>query len=838
MSDTPQPAPRDTSGEPGSVVEFPASSGGVSPPGNNLPLELSSLIGRGREIADVGHLLSGHRMLTLTGPGGSGKTRLAMAVAREVVQQYEDGAWLVELAPLSEPELVPQAVASVLGVREAPGSPLAGTLADHLRPRTVLLVLDNCEHLLEACAELAETLMRACPNLKVLATSRQALGVEGEALFVVPPLSLPDPRRPPAAGGLSGYEAARLFVERASAANPGFALTERNAVAVAQICRRLEGMPLAIELAAARARVISAEQIASRLEGSFSVLARGGRTAVAHHGTLRATMDWSHDLLSEEERILFRRLSVFSGGFTLEAAEAIGTGGDIDEEEVLDLLTSLVDKSLVLAEERVGQARHRLLETVGQYSSEKLGESGEEERIRRRHAEYYLTLAEGAEDALKGMRQAEWLDRLEAEHDNLRAAIGWALAQGKSEIALRLTASAAHLRYPRGYLSEGRKQLEAALALGGPASPRARAKALTEAGFFALEQSDHDQGQRSLEQSVLLYRELDDTYGVAHALECLVIAKTRLGDFGRATRLQEESLALFRELGHKLGAARSLNNLGILAQKQGDYERAIRLHQESLALLRAVGDSFTIGCALGLLAQASLRQGQLERSVALLEESQSLLRRLGDKLTLATTLRNLGEAMLRQGDGARAASVYGEGLALATDVGAKTTVTDCLEGLAEVALTRGQPARAARLLGTVEALSGVGGSAPPPLDSSRLDREGPRAAARSQLGGEAFEAARNEGVAMSLERAVEYALETPETPEEPPSRSPFFPAGLSAREVEVLRLVANGLTNAQVARKLFISPRTVNTHLTSAYRKTRSATRVEAARFAQEHDLL
>jgi predicted ATPase len=342
---------------------------------NNLPLQLTGLVGREREISEVGRMLEDARLLTLTGPGGSGKTRLALAVASEVVEEYEDGAWLVELAPLSDPELVPEAVASVLGVREATGSPLLETLADHVRSRTILLVLDNCEHLIEACAGLVEELLRSCPNLSILATSREALGVEGETIFVVPPLSLPDPRRLPAVDGLSHYEAARLFVERARALRPSFALTEQNAVAVAQICHRLDGMPLAIELAAARVRVLSVEQIAKRLEDSFALLT-GGRSTLAHHGTLGATMDWSHDLLSEEERVLFRRLSVFAGSFALEVAETVGSGGGIGEGEVLDLLSSLVNKSLVLVTERDGEARFRMLETVRQYASDKLEEAG------------------------------------------------------------------------------------------------------------------------------------------------------------------------------------------------------------------------------------------------------------------------------------------------------------------------------------------------------------------------------------------------------------------------------------------------------------------------------
>ena len=670
---------------------------------NNLPLQLTGLVGREREIAEVGRLLADARLLTLTGPGGSGKTRLALTVAGEVVEEYEDGAWVVELAPLSDPELVPQAVASVLGVREVPGSPLLKTLADHLLSKSMLLVLDNCEHLIDSSASLAEALLRRCPDLSILATSREALGLTGESSWPVPPLSLPDPRHLPAVESLPSYEAARLFIERAVAVEPGFEPNSQNAMAIAQVCYRLDGMPLAIELAAARVRVLSVEQISSRLDDRFGLLTGGGRTALPRQKTLRAAMDWGHELLPERERILFRRLSVFVSGFTLGAAESVCVWDELEREEVLDLLTSLVDKSLVNVADQGNEVRYRLLETIRQYGGEKLRLSGEESALRRRHACFFLKLAEEAEPELKGAQQVEWLDRLEEDHGNLRVAIRWALEEGEIEIALRLTASAAHLRYPRGYLNEGRNQLEVALA-DGTGSHAARAKALTEVGWFALEQSDYEQAQRLLEESLIMFRELGDTYGVAHALECLVVAKTRGREYGRAAQLGEESLALYRELGHKWGIAMSLTNLGILAQERGEYERATAHHLESLELLRVLGDSLSVGYVLRLLGQSSLMQGQLERSAQFLEESQVLLSRLGDKPTLATTLCNLGETMLRQGDGARAATVYKESLALAAQVGSKATVAGCLEGLGEVALTLVQPARAARLWGAAEAL--------------------------------------------------------------------------------------------------------------------------------------
>jgi non-specific serine/threonine protein kinase len=406
-------------------------------PPNNLPLELSSFVGRERELAEVERSLENTRLLTLTGSGGCGKTRLALAVAAELVGGLEDGVWLVELAPLADPSLVPQAVASTLGVREQPGRLLTETLSDYLRSKKMLLVLDNCEHLIEACATLVEALLRSCPELCVLATSREALGITGEVAWPVPSLSLPDVRRLPNIESLPQYESARLFVERAVAVKPAFALTEQNAASVAQICYRLDGIPLALELAAARTKVLSVEQIADRLDDCFGLLADGGRTALPRQRTLHATMDWSHELLSEEERALFRRLSVFAGGFTLEAAESVCAGEELERNEVLQLLSHLVDKSLVTAREVSGEARHHLLETVRQYGWEKLSESGETGLVRERHAEYYLALAEEAEPELKAERQVAWLERFERDHDNLRAAMAWLLGRGESEEAAR-----------------------------------------------------------------------------------------------------------------------------------------------------------------------------------------------------------------------------------------------------------------------------------------------------------------------------------------------------------------------------------------------------------------
>jgi predicted ATPase/DNA-binding CsgD family transcriptional regulator len=766
-------------------------------PPHNLPLELSSFVGREKELAEVKRLLESTRLLTLTGSGGCGKTRLALAVAGELVEGFEDGVWVVELASLADPSLVPQSVASTLGLREQPGRSPTETLSDYLRPRKVLLVLDNCEHLVEACAELAEALLHSCPELCVLATSREALGITGEVAWLVPSLSLPDLRRLPDIESLPQYEAARLFVERTAAVKPSFALTDQNAVAVAQICYRLDGIPLAIELAAARAKVLPVEQIADRLDDSFGLLATGSRTAMPRQRTLHATMDWSHELLSDEERALFRRLAVFAGGFSLEAAESVCTVGELERDEVLDVLSHLVDKSLVVAREEGGEARYHLLETVRQYGREKLSESDEEGQVQERHAGYYLALAEEAEPELKGERQVAWLERLERERDNLRAAMVWLLKRGELEEAARLGWALWLFWGIRAHFAEGRRWMEQALSARGsavmPAS--ARAKVLFVAGMMANYQGDHGSAEPLVEESLGLFRELEDKSGTAWALSNASFAALGQGRHQRAITLIEESVDLFLEVEEKWGAALQICFLAVAWRDRGDHGRAKRLAERGLALSREVGERQAISAALYILA------------------------------TLAQT----------EDDHERARDLFEEGLTVSAELGNEADVAHCLEGLASMAAAEGSIARAARLWGAEEALLEKIEAAVYTYVPDRSVHRSRVAAARSQLDEEAFEAAWAEGRAMKPEQVIEYALDHSKTPE---TALETYPAGLSAREVEVLRLVARGMTNAEVAKELFISPRTVSWHLGSIYRKLGFSSRTEATRFAVKHSLL
>jgi predicted ATPase/DNA-binding CsgD family transcriptional regulator len=766
-------------------------------PPHNLPLELSSFVGREKELAEVRRLLENTRLLTLTGSGGCGKTRLALAAAGELVEGFDDGVWMVDLAPLADPSLVPQAVASTLGVHEQPGRAPAETLSDYLRSKKVLLVLDNCEHLIEACAKLAEALLHLCPELRVLATSREALGLTGEVAWPVPSLSLPDLRHLPAVESLLRYESARLFVERTVAVKPTFALNEQNALAVSHVCYQLDGIPLALELAAARAKVLSVEQIADRLDDSFRVLSAGGRTAMPRHRTLHATMDWSHELLPEEERVLFRRLSVFAGGFTLEAAESVCAGEELVRDDVLDLLSHLVDKSLVTAREEDGEARYRLLETVRQYGWEKLSESGEAERFRERHAGYYLALAQEADPELKGVRQVAWLEQLEREHDNLRAAMRWLLGRGESQEVARLGWALWLFWAIRGHFAEGRRSMEKALSANGDAMPAsARAKALFVEGMMANYQGDHGSAEPLVEESLGLFRELEDKLGTAYALSNAGFAASGQGHRQRAITLNEESVHLFLEVGEKWGAAIQFCFLAVAWRDQGDHGRARRLAERGLALSREVGERQTLCAALYTLA------------------------------TLAQAER----------DHERARDLFEEGLTVSAELGNEADVAHCLEGLASIAGVEGSIERAARLWGAEEVLLEKIEAAVYTYVPDRSLHRSQVAAARSRLDEETFEAAWAEGRAMSLEEAIEYALDRSTTPETAVPET--YPAELSAREVGVLRLVAQGMTNAEVAKELFISSRTVGWHLSSIYRKLGISSRTEATRFAVEHGLL
>jgi non-specific serine/threonine protein kinase len=743
--------------------EVPPAPG--TPP-HNLPLQLTSFIGTEQKLAQVKQLLASSRLLTLTGAGGVGKTRLALEVAAEVLGEYPNGVWFVELAPLADSALVPQAVASTLGVREAPGQALVDGLTDYLGAKTVLLLLDNCEHLIEATAQLADRLLRACPGLRVLATSREPLNMGGETAWRVPSLALPEFQPPPPLERLTQYEAVRLFMARAAAALPGFAVTNENAAAVAEICYRLDGIPLAIELAAARVKAFSAEQIRARLDDRFRLLTGGSRTAMPRQQTLRAAVDWSYDLLSEEERVLLNRLSVFAGGWTLEATEAIGAEEPARRAAVLGLLPQLVDKSLVLAHEEGGTERYWMLETIRQYAAEKLGESGEAVRARDRHLAYFLGFAEAAYPKLSGPDQPVWLERLEREHDNLRAALAWSLAGCDPEAGLQLAGALLFLWTFHSHLTEGRHWLGDLLRQVGesaasPPRSAAYARALRVASNLARLQGDYAAAQTYAEEAVAVSRELGDELDLAWSMRLLSAALIAQGDHATAQVNLEASAAMCRAGGDSWSLAMSLFFLGSAAHGAGDLDAAQSLEEECAALFRQVGDRFGLGYALGWLGELARIQGDYARAERFYQESMALLQELGDRRGRAGRLVSLGFVALHRQDYPLAASRFAEALAIARELGVRPFIFNCLAALAGVT-GREDPnppaaARAARLLGAAEALHESMGGLPPSAVRAEFDHT--LAATRSRLDEAAFAAAWAEGRAMTSEEAIAYALE-------------------------------------------------------------------------------
>jgi predicted ATPase/DNA-binding CsgD family transcriptional regulator/DNA-binding XRE family transcriptional regulator len=650
-----------------------------------LPVPLSSFVGREREIGEVRRLLGSTRLLSLTGPGGVGKTRLALVVAADLAEAFADGVWFVDLAPIADPSLVPQGVASALSVHEQAGRPVLETLADALHARHLLLVLDNCEHLVCACASLAEHLLRACRGLRILATSREPLGVAGEQLWPVPPLSLPgsDP------GSVAACEAVRLFVERARLVQAGFALDERNTPTVVEVCRRVDGIPLAIELAAARLRVLGLEQLAVRLDQRFRLLTSGDRSAPPRQQTLRATIDWSYTLLDPPERQLFDRLSVFAGGWTLDAAEAIVASDCVEAAGVLDRLARLVDRSMVVVDSVAGGAavRYRLLDTLRQYGREQLEARGETEAARARHASFFLRLAEQAEQELQGPGQRRWLDRLDVEQGNLREVLAWTVERGEVADGLRLGVALWRFWSIRGHLTEGRRWFEALLARAEAASvPLAlRARALSGSGHLAFAQGSWEAAAACFETSLALCQEAGDLAGVAVALRDLGRVAQGRGEYAAASTRYEQSLALCRQLGDRAGVATCLDDLGEVARHRGEYERAGALDEEALALQRELGDAAGMAFSLNELANVARHQGDYVRGRAFASEALALQRELGDRRGAGYSLNNLGVMAQAMDEHDKAAHLYEEALMLFRETGDKRGISVVLPGLSAIA---------------------------------------------------------------------------------------------------------------------------------------------------------
>ena len=825
-----------------------------SPAPTGLPAPLASFVGRERQLEEVGQLLATNRLVTLSGVGGVGKTRLALEVARQVPVAVADGVHFVPLAPLRDPELVMPAIAQALGIRDSGDRPVLESLRAALRERRLLLVLDNCEHLPAAAPAVAE-LLAACPGLTVLATSRAPLHLYGEHEYPVPPLALPDLERIADPQALAGVPAVALLVERARAVRPDFRLTAQNAPAVAEVCVRLDGLPLALELAAARVKVLSPNAILARLGSRLDLLTGGERDRPARHQTLRAALAWSHDLLSAGEQRLLRRLAVFAGGCTLEAAEAVcafgpeeadGDGLPPSDSPIFDRLATLVDQSLLQQRDQSGgEPRFVMLETIREDGLERLEASGEAPATRRRHAEYYLRLLAAAEPELQRAEQVVWLGRLQGELDNLRATLAWSREEarqgraGGARRALRIASPLCWLWSIRGHLGEARRWLEWMLAASDDAPTPARVKALNSAGFLAFAQGEYGRAFALHEAAVVASRALADERSVAHSLTRMGIAARHQGAVEQAAALLEESLALNRTLGDSWGVAFVLKPLSLLAQDQGDYDRAVTFAEESVALLRAHRDKRNLASGLHILGLLAWMRGQYLWAAALCEESLAICYELEAPRGIAIASCKLGLVAWRLGDQRRAAALLTEGLMQASKVGGRAWIGVALNYLASVACDQHDYRRAARLLAATEAIWAALGAAPWP--ASRDDHARAVRAARSALGEGAFVAAFEQGQAMTLEATVEDARGLAEavpaaasTGEPPADRELSL---LTPREREVAALVARGLTDAQLAEALVIGRRTAETHVAHCLGKLGLATRAGLAAWAVEQGL-
>jgi predicted ATPase/DNA-binding CsgD family transcriptional regulator len=750
----------------------------------NVPTELSSFVGRRAELAEVKRLLGQARLVTLAGPGGVGKTRLALRAAAAVQRAFPDGVWLVELARLSDPAAVVAEVGTALGLRDQ-GVRSPALLARFIAGKHMLLVLDNCEHMLGACAELVAALLRACPRLRVLTTSRQPLGLAGEEDCRVPPLSLPTASGPLEPGEALHWEAVRLFADRAGSRFQDFAITPGNASAVVQLCQRLDGIPLAIELAAARAPVLNAGQILARLDDRFALLNSGNRGGDTRHHTLRAALDWTHDLLTDDERLLWYRLSVFPAGFQLDAAEAVCSDHLLSREAILGLIASLVEKSVVSPEHREAQVRYRLLETVCEYGKQKLTATGDEPAMRRRHRDYYAHMAAAAEREYAHPRQLQEFDRLSAEHANLQAALQFCLSSpGEAEAGVDMAAQLWLYWEGRFRISEGREWLSALLAIQTPPSP-ARAKGLWVAGYLALLQSDVKAAVPLLDESRRLARQSGDYAALAYATQFLGFAALYQGDMARSMMLVEEGLRLHRTVGNGPGAAGALLHLGMTRSFQGDLENAGRLFEESLAI----------------------------------SEQE------GDRWICSYTYFGLGIVCWLQADNARASSREKQSLRLKRDMDDRSGIALCLEALSWITATDHQPERAATLLGAAQSIWDA--LLTSTYDPWKTYHNACDTQARNDLGAEAFSTAFRKGRAMSIAQGLSYALEEPEPPRSHQLTARRQSDGLTEREHEVAALVAQGLSNKQIAACLVVSQRTAESHVRHILNKLGFDTRAQ-----------
>ncbi|MFE4756792.1 ATP-binding protein [Streptomyces mirabilis] len=753
----------------------------------NLPAAVTSFVGRRQEIGEVRRLLGAARLVTLTGAGGVGKTRLAIETGAEASPAFADGVWLVDLAPVRQPELVAQAVVTALGIPDQSTRPPVEQLIDHVARRQALILLDNCEHLVEACAVLTDRLLRACARVRVLATSRQVLGLVGEHVYQVPPLSVPDPDAPPPAEALGRYESVRLLVDRATAIRPGFALSDANRDAVARLCARLDGIPLAIELAASRLRSLPLSEVVDRLEDRFALLTGGSPAALPRQRTLRALIDWSHELCTVEERLLWARLSVFAGGFDLAAAEGVCADDGLPRTRIVDLVDHLVAQSVVQAEERDGRIRYRMLETIREYGWDRLAATDERTTLRTRHQEFYGRLADRIAAGWYGPGQEEGLARLRTDHRNLAAALEWSIGEGNAEQALALVAALRHHWCADGFLSEGRRWLDRALGLSGPPSP-SRTTALWVAGWVMLQQGDYDGAEARLAECEKLAAELGDEAAPYMALSLRGTAALFRGHLTEALDFFDAASAGFTGMGHAGGTLFTDFQVAIAYAHAGD-ERAARKGERAIALSEELGERWTRSYALYALGLHAWAHDELDSATELARAGLRIQRGFND---------HVGTAVL-------------------------------IELLAWIAASKKEFDHAARLLGAIRSIwRAIGTSLSafgPHLDHlhARCERQVLHA-----LRADAWEATLAEGGRMDHDQAISYALDGAAAlrPAAPHAAADQV---LTRREREVAALVAEGLSNRQIAETLVLSPRTVDGHIERILAKLGFASRAQVA---------
>jgi predicted ATPase/DNA-binding CsgD family transcriptional regulator len=797
---------------------------------HNLQAHLPALIGRDESVAEVRQRVLGTGLLTLTGTGGCGKTRLALQVARELVETFPDGVWLVDLAPVSDAALVVQTVATVLGVRERAGAPIVDTLLATLESCEVLLVLDNCEHLVETIANLAERLLRQCAGVRLLATSREPLRIQGEITWRVPSLTCPGLGQNHTFDEFARFPAVQLFIAHAQTVHRGFDLTPENARLVADICARLDGLPLAIELAAARVRVLGVQDLSDRLDGDFRLLV-GPRTGPDRQRTLQATLDWSHRLLTPSEQMVFRRLAVFAGGASLEAVEVVCSGEQIERADVLEYLTALVDKSLVVKTEVGGAARYGQLETVRQYSQQKLHVAGEVASVQRRHAEWCLALVESAAPHMQTPEEKHWLARLVVDLDNLRSALAWCETEDSSasgDMGLRLVVGLRDLWLNRGQHMEGRRWTERMLAVTGGPPGRLHARALHWAAQLAMFQSDYTHAKQRAEDALQLARKLDDADVEAHTLVTLGIMARYRGELATSISLFEDALERGRELGDFEANWRALHNLGQACQQRGELDRAYELIDKSLAVATRRGDSWGTAHSTHLLGNVAAARGDYVRATQLLKESLAQWQAIDADYGRHWILLSLGRLATRLGDSKRAGALLSQALGLGCQIGDKTAIARCLEAIADLAATTAQPAPALRLLWAADALREQIGSPRQPSEQPVYDRT--LAAARAQLGPQDCVRAAAEGRAARLEDALGEAAALAQS-SGLAAAAPRVEAAtgqLTARQRQVLSLVTEGKTDRQIAGELVLSEKTVGRHLENIFARLGVSSRAAA----------